>query len=108
MCAYHRYEGDPCCASDRLLQDILRNKWGFKGLVVTDCGAIGDFFNARQHGTHKDAASASADAVLSGADIECGTSYRSLTATMAITVSTTAMLVMFDSSFFILLPPRNV
>ena len=79
MCAYHRYEGDPCCASDRLLQDILRNKWGYKGLVVTDCGAIGDFFNARQHGTHKDAASASADAVLSGADIECGTSYRALT-----------------------------
>ena len=79
MCAYHRYEGDPCCASNRLLQDILRNKWNFKGLVVTDCGAIGDFFNARQHGTHKDAASASADAVLSGADIECGTSYRSLT-----------------------------
>jgi len=79
MCAYHRYEGEPCCASDRLLQDVLRNKWGFKGLVVTDCGAIGDFFNARQHGTHKDAASASADAVLSGADIECGTSYRSLT-----------------------------
>ena len=79
MCAYHRYDGDPCCASNRLLQDILRNKWNFKGLVVTDCGAIGDFFNARQHGTHKDAASASADAVLSGSDIECGTSYRSLT-----------------------------
>ena len=79
MCAYHRYDGDPCCASNRLLQDILRNKWNFKGLVVTDCGAIGDFFNARQHGTHKDATSASADAVLSGSDIECGTSYRSLT-----------------------------
>ena len=82
MCAYHRYEDEPCCASDRLLQDILRNKWGFKGLVVTDCGAIGDFFNARQHGTHKDAASASADAILSGADIECGTSYRSLAQAM--------------------------
>ena len=82
MCAYHRFEGEPCCASDRLLQDILRNKWGFKGLVVTDCGAIGDFFNARQHGTHKDAASASADAILSGADIECGTSYRSLAQAM--------------------------
>jgi len=82
MCAYHRYEDEPCCASDRLLVDILRNKWQYKGLVVTDCGAIGDFFNARQHGTHKDAASASADAVLSGADIECGTSYRSLTQAM--------------------------
>ena len=79
MCAYQRYDDDPCCASDRLLQDILRNKWGFQGLVVTDCGAISDFFNARQHGTHKDAASASADAVLSGADIEYGTNYRSLT-----------------------------
>ncbi len=79
MCAYHRYDNDPCCASDRLLQNILREKWGFKGLVVTDCGAISDFFNARQHGTHKDAASAAADAVLSGADIECGTNYRSLT-----------------------------
>lgn len=79
MCAYHRYDNDPCCASDRLLQNILREKWGFKGIVVTDCGAISDFFNARQHGTHKDAASASVDAVLSGADVECGTNYRSLT-----------------------------
>ncbi len=79
MCAYQRYEGEPCCASDRLLQDILRNKWGFSGLVVSDCGAIGDFYNKNQHGTHEDAASASADAVLSGTDVECGTSYKSLT-----------------------------
>jgi len=79
MCAYHRYEGDPCCGSDRLLVDILRNKWGFNGLVVSDCGAIGDFYNPRNHGTHEDAASASADAVLSGTDVECGTSYKSLT-----------------------------
>ena len=79
MCAYQRYEGEPCCASDRLLQDILRNKWGFSGIVVSDCGAIGDFFNKNQHGTHEDAASASADAVLSGTNVECGTSYKSLT-----------------------------
>ena len=78
MCAYQRYEGEPCCGSDRLLQDILRDKWGFSGIVVTDCGAIGDFYNPRQHNTHPDAATASADAVLSGADVECGTSYRSL------------------------------
>ena len=78
MCAYQRYEGEPCCASDRLLQQILRDKWGFSGIVVTDCGAIGDFYNTRQHGTHPDAASASADAVLSGADVECGTSYKAL------------------------------
>ena len=79
MCAYQRYEGDPCCGSDRLLQDILRNKWGFDGMVMSDCGAIGDFYNIRQHGTHPDAATASADAVLSGTDVECGTSYKSLT-----------------------------
>ena len=78
MCAYHRYEGDPCCGSDRLLQNILREKWNFGGIVVSDCGAIGDFFNPRNHGTHADAASASADAVLSGTDVECGTSYRAL------------------------------
>ena len=83
MCAYHRYEGEPCCGSDRLLQEILRDKWGFSGIVVSDCGAIGDFYNKRQHGTHPDAATASADAVLSGTDVECGTSYRSLTDAIA-------------------------
>ncbi|MBR6211725.1 MAG: glycoside hydrolase family 3 C-terminal domain-containing protein [Bacteroidales bacterium] len=76
MCAYNRYEGEPCCSSDRLLTDILREKWGFDGIVVSDCGAISDFY--RSHGTHPDAASASADAVLSGTDVECGTNYKSL------------------------------
>ena len=79
MCAYHRYEGEPCCASDRLLQDILRDKWGFSGIVVSDCGAINDFYRTTNHGTHPDAATASADAVLSGTDVECGTAYKSLT-----------------------------
>ncbi len=78
MCAYHRYDGDPCCASNFLLDDILRQKWGFDGLVVSDCGAIGDFFNKNQHGTHANAAEASVDAVLSGTDVECGTSYQAL------------------------------
>ncbi|NLD20879.1 MAG: glycosyl hydrolase, partial [Bacteroidales bacterium] len=40
MCAYNAFEGDPCCGSEKLLIDILRNKWGFEGLVVTDCGAV--------------------------------------------------------------------
>ena len=78
MCAYNRYDGEPCCGSDRLLTDILRNKWGFKALVVSDCGAINNFYTRGQHETHPDAAHASADAVLSGTDIECGTSYNSL------------------------------
>lgn len=43
MCAYQRFEGEPCCGSNRLLRQILRDEWGFKGLVVSDCGAISDF-----------------------------------------------------------------
>ena len=73
MCAYTRFEGKPCCASDKLLTGILRDQWGFKGIVVTDCGAIGDFYEYNHHMTHKDGVDASADAILSGTNIECGT-----------------------------------
>lgn len=79
MCAYNRFEGDPCCGSKRLLTQILRNEWGYKGIVVSDCGAIGDFFQPHNHETHPDAAHASADAVLSGTDLECGDHYKSIT-----------------------------
>ena len=79
MCAYNRFEGDPCCGSNRLLTQILRNDCGFKGIVVTDCGAIGDFFQRKKHETHPDAAHASADAVLSGTDLECGGNFKSIT-----------------------------
>ena len=72
MCAYQRLEGEPCCGSERLLQQILRDEWGFKYVVVSDCGAIGDFFHQGLHETHPDAASASASAVSSGTDLECG------------------------------------
>ncbi len=78
MCAYQRYEGEPCCGSDRLLTDILRNKWGYKGLVVTDCDAVNNFYTKGQHETHPDAVHASVDAVLSGTDLECGKSFMSL------------------------------
>ena len=44
MCAYNRVDGDPACASPRLLGDILRKQWGFSGYVVSDCGAVGDIF----------------------------------------------------------------
>ena len=78
MCAYNRYEGKPCCANDRLLIDILRNKWGYESLVVTDCDAINNFYNKNQHGTHPDAEHASVDAVLNGTDLECGVNMVSL------------------------------
>lgn len=78
MCAYNRFEGEPCCGSNRLLTHILREEWGYDGIVVSDCSAISDFHNAKGHKTHPDAASASSAAVLSGTDLECGSNYRSL------------------------------
>lgn len=78
MCAYNRFEGDPCCGSDRLLIHILREEWGFDGVVVSDCGAIADFYKENAHRTHEDAVSASADAVRAGTDLECGSSYKAL------------------------------
>ncbi|MBQ2360604.1 MAG: glycoside hydrolase family 3 C-terminal domain-containing protein, partial [Prevotella sp.] len=77
--AYNRYEGKPCCTSDRLLVDILRRKWGYDGLVVTDCDAINNFYNKGQHETHPDPLSASVDAVLNGTDLECGKVFMVLT-----------------------------
>ncbi len=79
MCAYNRFEGEPCCGSTRLLQQILRNEWGFNGIVVSDCGAINDFYTEGHHHTEPDASHASAKAVASGTDLECGESYGSLT-----------------------------
>ncbi|MBQ0087658.1 MAG: glycoside hydrolase family 3 C-terminal domain-containing protein [Bacteroidales bacterium] len=78
MGAYNRYEGEPCCASNRLLVDILRGKWNYQGFVVSDCGAIENFYEKGRHETHPDAATASAAAVKAGCDVECGTSYDSL------------------------------
>lgn len=78
MCAYQRFEGQPCCGSDRLLHQILREEWGYKHLVVSDCGAISDFYREGHHETQPDAASASANAVGNGTDLECGGEYRHL------------------------------
>lgn len=75
MCAYHRYEGVPCCANSRLLEDILRDKWGYKAIVLTDCDAVNNFYTPGQHETHPDAVHASVDAVLNGTDLECGISF---------------------------------
>ena len=78
MCAYNRFEGDPCCGRDQLIKHILREEWGYKGIVVSDCGGISDFYRRGRHETHIDAATASANAVLTGTDLECGSSYRAL------------------------------
>ena len=78
MCAYNSFEGEPCCGSNRLLMQILRNDWGFNGIVLSDCGAIADFYNEYGHKAYSDAESASAAAVLNGTDLECGSSYKAL------------------------------
>jgi len=72
MCAYNAFEGQPCCASDLLMNDILRRQWKFNGYVTSDCWALDDFF--RYHKTHTDAVSSAVDAVLHGTDVECGQS----------------------------------
>ena len=77
MCAYQRIDGQPCCSQTRYEQQILRDEWGFDGLITSDCGAIRDFL-PRWHNTAKDGAEASAQAVLAGTDVECGSEYRKL------------------------------
>jgi beta-glucosidase len=73
MCAYQRLDDDPCCGSRRLLQQILRDEWGFPYLVVSDCGAISDFW--QNHKTSSDAVHAAAAGTLAGTDVECGFDY---------------------------------
>ena len=73
MCAYQRLDDDPCCGSNRLLQQILRDEWGFKYLVVSDCGAVSDFH--MNHKSSSDAIHGSSKAVIAGTDVECGFDY---------------------------------
>lgn len=74
MGAYNRVNGEPCCASRTLLGDILRGEFGFKGYVVSDCGAICDI-NQNHHVT-KNGAESAALAVNNGCELNCGTAYQ--------------------------------
>ncbi|MBW8902236.1 MAG: glycoside hydrolase family 3 protein, partial [Massilia sp.] len=69
MCAYNRVNGQPACASEPLLQHTLREAWGFKGYVVSDCGAVTDFNEQSKYAP--DAATAGALALKAGMDNEC-------------------------------------
>lgn len=73
MGAYNRTNGEPCCGSKTLMQDILRGEWGFEGHFVSDCWAIKDF-HERHMVTHTMEESA-ALALKSGCDINCGVTY---------------------------------
>lgn len=70
MGAYNRTNGEPCCGSKTLLQNILRKEWGFQGHVVSDCWAIKDFHEG--HGVTFEAEESVAMAVNNGCDLNCG------------------------------------
>ncbi len=69
MCAYNSINGQPACANEFLLEDQLRGKWGFKGYVVSDCGAVIDIFQG--HKFKPTQAEASAISLKRGMDNEC-------------------------------------
>ncbi len=81
MCAYNSTNGEPCCSNNYLITDVLRDKWHFKGHVLTDCWALVDFYNQPNEGGHgrvKTAAEASALAIKSGISLNCGDTFTSL------------------------------
>jgi beta-glucosidase len=76
MGAYNRTNGEVCCGSPTLLEQILRRQWGFPGYVVSDCGAIGDFHE--HHQVTANPAESAALAVRNGCDLNCGCTYNAL------------------------------
>ena len=77
MCAYNRLNDKPCCGSESLLNDLLRNSWGFKGHVVSDCGAVYDIKSSHNF-TNSDEQSV-AYAIKGGVDLNCGSLYNLIT-----------------------------
>ena len=78
MCAYQRIDGDPCCGNKRYLQRILRDEWGYQGLVVSDCGAISDFYQKGCHEVSATPSIAAGTAIIAGTDVECGSVYKNI------------------------------
>jgi beta-glucosidase len=76
MCAYNSLNGEPLCANKRLLDDILRKEWGFRGYVVSDCDAVLDIY--KNHKFAKTPEEGVALAVRTGTDLTCGYEYRAL------------------------------
>ena len=76
MGAYNRTNGEVCCGSNRLMKEILRDKWGFEGHYVSDCWAIADFH--QNHKVTDTAEESAALAMKSGCDINCGVTYTHL------------------------------
>src|SRR5579875_1673975 len=79
MCSYNAVYGVPACANTMLLEQTLRQDWGFHGYVTSDCGAIDDFYSPQGHHYSPDAEHASASAMLAGTDTNGGDTYKALT-----------------------------
>ena len=77
MCAYQSYKGVPCCGN-KFLETLLRDKWGFKGYIVSDCWAVRDFYEKNAHHVVNTREEASAMAVKAGTDVNCGDTYPAL------------------------------
>lgn len=73
MGAYNRTNGEPCCGSKTLMQDILRDEWGFDGYYVSDCWAVRDFHT--NHMVTDTAEESAALALKTGCDVNCGNTY---------------------------------
>ncbi len=76
MCSYNSVDGVPACASEELIGKTLRERWGFTGYVVSDCGAVGDISGGHKY--KATLAEAAAAAVRAGTDLDCGKEYRTL------------------------------
>ena len=70
MCAYNKINGEPCCTGTNLLQNILRKEWGFKGHIVTDCGALDDIISGHKIPISPEVLAAAA--IKAGINLECG------------------------------------
>jgi len=81
MCAYNSVHGVPVCASDWLLNQRVRKDWGFTGLVVSDCDAIGNINHYQRY--RQTNAAASAVAINAGMDLNCGKAYAALDQALA-------------------------
>lgn len=73
MGAYNRVNGESCCASQKLIDKLLRKEWGFDGYFVSDCAAILDVIY--KHKKTFNPAKGAAMAVNAGCDLECGVVY---------------------------------
>ncbi|WP_052732379.1 glycoside hydrolase family 3 C-terminal domain-containing protein [Hymenobacter terrenus] len=83
MCAYNRFRGEPCCGSNFLLNNVLRQQWGFNGFIVTDCGAVSFFHKKGMHEVVPTPEQAAALAIKAGVDLECGSTFNALDKALA-------------------------